>query len=159
MTISVPMEDRYLLTEPELQDRLAVLLGGRAAEEIVLENISTGAADDLQKATDIARRMVEQFGMSPKVGPIAVTHDASQFLEAKFPWDGQKSTSEELARKADEEVTRIVSDAAERAKVILTTHEASLRAVADELKRAEVIEGAALKALVERVELASDPRS
>ncbi len=159
MTISVPMEDRYLLTEPELQDRLAVLLGGRAAEEIIFETVSTGSSDDLQKATDIARRMVEQFGMSPKVGPIAVTQDGSQFLDQKFPWDQQKTTSEELARKADEEVTRLVSEAYDRAKRILTEHEAALRAVADELKRVEVLDGTALRALVDRVELASDTRS
>jgi cell division protease FtsH len=159
MTISVPIEDRYLLTEPELQDRLAVLLGGRAAEEIVFETISTGASDDLQKATDIARRMVEQFGMSPKVGPIAVSHDGSQFLEQKFPWDQQRGSSEELARKVDEEVTRLVSEAYDRAKTMLSTHEAALRAVADELKRTEVLDGAALRTLVERVELASDTRS
>ena len=159
MTISVPTEDRYLLTEPELHDRLAVLLGGRAAEEIIFESISTGAADDLQKATDIARRMVEQFGMSPKVGPIAVTSDGAAFLDQKFPWDQQRASSEELARKSDEEVTRLVSEAYDRAKALLSTHEAALRAVAEELKRTEVLDGAALNALVEKVELASDTRS
>ena len=159
MTISVPMEDRYLLTEPELQDRLAVLCGGRAAEEIIFESVSTGASDDLQKVTSMARRMVEQFGMSPKIGPIAIAQDGSQFLEQRFPWDQSRGTSEELARKADEEVTRFVSEAYERAKRILTEHEAALRAVADELKRTEVLDGAGLKALVERVELPSDTRS
>jgi cell division protease FtsH len=158
MTISVPMEDRYLLTEPELHDRLAVLLGGRAAEEIVFETVSTGAADDLQKATAMARRMVEQFGMSPKVGPIAVSEDGSRFLEQRLPWERSHTYSEELARKADEEVARLVSQAYDRAKAILTEHEAALRAVADELKRVEVLDGAALQALVARVELSSDAR-
>jgi cell division protease FtsH len=97
--------------------------------------------------------------MSPKVGPIAVSNDGAAFLEPKFPWDQQRSTSEELARKVDEEVTRLVSEAYDRAKVILSTHEAALRAVAEELKRAEVLDGAGLRALVDRVELSSDTRS
>ncbi len=161
MTISVPIEDRYLLTEPELQDRLAVLLGGRAAEDIIFGSISTGASDDLQKVTDMARRMVEQFGMSPKIGPIAISQDGAQFLESRFPWDRDRSSSEELARKSDEEVTRFVTEAYERARKILVTHEAALRAVADELKQKEVLDGTELRALVSRVdpdELASDPR-
>ncbi len=152
MTISLPLEDRYLFTEPELADRLAVLLGGRAAEEIVFEHVSTGAQYDLQKATDIARRMVEQFGMSPKVGPITIAGDGARFLEMKLPWERERSTSEEFARIADEEVARLVSEAYERAKAILSEHEMSLRAVADELKRLEVLEGKALQEIVQRVE-------
>jgi len=152
MTISVPIEDRYLLTEPELQDRLAVLLGGRAAEEIIFESISTGASDDLQKATSMARRMVEQFGMSPKIGPIAISQDGAAYLESKMPWDRERATSEELARKSDEEVTRFVSEAYDRAKTILGAHEGALRAVADELKRTEVLSGTELRDVVARVD-------
>ncbi|MEX0875484.1 MAG: ATP-dependent zinc metalloprotease FtsH [Actinomycetota bacterium] len=167
MTISVPLEDRYLFTEPELQDRLAVLLGGRAAEDIIFESVSTGAQDDLQKATDIARRMVEQFGMSPKIGPMAISQAGAQFLEPKFPWDTTRETSEEFARIADEEVARFVTDAYDRARRILSDHEGSLRAVADELKRAEVLDGDALRVLVQKIEagdgsseeLVSDPGS
>ena len=149
MTISIPIEDRYLLTEPELHDRLAVLLGGRAAEEIIFDSMSTGASDDLQKATDLARRMVEQFGMSPKVGPVALSQDGAQFLENKMPWDNQRSASEDTQRVADEEIARIVSDAYSRAKSILYENEDALRAVADELKRIEVLDAAQLKAVVE----------
>jgi cell division protease FtsH len=156
MTISIPLEDRYLLTEPELQDRLAVLLGGRAAEEVVFGTVSTGAQDDLQKATDIARHMVEQFGMSPKVGPIAVSQDGSRFLEQKLPWEQGRNVSEELARTADQEVSRLVSDAYERAKRILGERESLLRRVAEELKREEVLEGEALRALVESAEPSSE---
>lgn len=152
MTISVPLEDRYLFTEPELQDRLAVLLGGRAAEQIVFGSVSTGAQDDLQKATDIARKMVEQFGMSPKVGPIAVSQDGQRFLESRLPWDKERQASEELSRTVDEEVARFVSDAYERAKRILSEHESALRAVGDELKRTEVLDGDALRRLVTRLE-------
>jgi cell division protease FtsH len=145
MTISIPLEDRYLLTEPELQDRLAVLLGGRAAEEIVFGSVSTGATDDLQKATDIARRMVEQYGMSPKVGPIAMSKDGQQFLDAKLPWEQERSSSEELQRTADQEVTRLVAEAYDRARVLLEEREAILREVAEELKRAEVLDGDELR--------------
>jgi cell division protease FtsH len=158
MTISLPLEDRYLFTEPELQDRLTVLLGGRAAEEIVFGHVSTGAQDDLQKATDIARRMVEQFGMSPKVGPLTLHQDGSQFLENKLPWERERSTSEELARIADQEVARFVSEAYTRAKEILTEHEIALRDVAEELKRAEVLEGAQLRDIVERIESRGSPQ-
>ncbi len=156
MTISLPLEDRYLFTEPELRDRLAVLLGGRAAEEIVFGYVSTGAQDDLQKSTDIARRMVEQFGMSPKVGPLTLTQDGQRFLETKLPWDRERTTSEELARVADAEVGRFVSEAYELAKAILTEHEKALRAVADELKRLEVLEGKGLLEIVERAEKSSE---
>jgi cell division protease FtsH len=152
MTISVPLEDRYLFTEPELRDRLVVLLGGRAAEEIIFGHVSTGAQDDLQKATDIARRMVEQFGMSPKVGPIAISQDGSRFLDVKLPWEQERKTSEELARTADEEVGRMVSEAYATAKSILTEHSDALRAVAEELKRTEVLEGKTLHEIVQRVE-------
>jgi cell division protease FtsH len=151
MTISIPLEDRYLLTEPELLDRLAVLLGGRAAEEIVLGSVSTGATDDLQKATDIARRMVEQYGMSPKVGPLALSQDGQRFLE-KLPWEPQRNVSEELARTADEECARLVGEAAARAKRLLVRHDATLRRVAEELKRIEVLDGDALRQLMTRVE-------
>jgi cell division protease FtsH len=152
MTISLPLEDRYLFTEPELRDRLAVLLGGRAAEELVFGHVSTGAQDDLQKATDIARRMVEQFGMSPKVGPLAVTQDGARYLDVKLPWDRERTTSEQLARIADEEVSRLVAEANERASSILRTHDPALRGVAEELKRIEVLDGQALRDLVDRVE-------
>ncbi len=156
MTISIPLEDRYLLTEPELQDRLAVLLGGRAAEEIIFNTVSTGAQDDLQKATDIARHMVEQFGMSPKVGPIAVSQDGSRFLEQKLPWEQARNVSEELARTADQEVTRLVSEAYERGKRILSEREALLRTIAEELKREEVLEGEKLRAIANAAELTDE---
>jgi cell division protease FtsH len=152
MTISIPIEDRYLLTEPELLDRLTVLLGGRAAEQIVLGTISTGAQDDLQKATDIARKMVEQFGMSPKIGPIAVSQNGSQFLENRLPWDDTRHASEELQRTADAEISRLVNEAYDRAKTILVAHEGALRSVAEELKQKEVLDALALKLAVERAE-------
>jgi cell division protease FtsH len=152
MTVTLPLEDRYLLTDSELKDRLAVLLGGRAAEEIVFSHLSTGAQDDLQKATDIARRMVEQFGMSPKVGPVSLSQDGSQFLEAKFPWERERTGSEEQLRVADEEVARFVREAYERARALLKEHEKALLGVADALQVREVLDGAELRALVDEIE-------
>lgn len=152
MTISVPIEDRYLLTEPELLDRLTVLLAGRAAEEVVFGNVSTGAQDDLQKATDIARRMVEQFGMSPRVGPVAVSQDGARFLEMKLPWDRERNASDELSRIADQEISRLVNEAYERAKKILGEHDAALRGVAQALKDREVLDGKQLRELVDEIE-------
>ena len=159
MTVTVPLEDRYLLTDAELNDKLAVLLGGRAAEEIVFHHLSTGAADDLQKATEIARRMVEQFGMSPKVGPVSLSHDGAQFLEAKFPWERERAGSEEQARVADEEVARIVREAYDRARTILVEHEKALLGVADALQARETLDGGELRALVDEIEGAGKPAS
>ncbi|HVE92463.1 MAG TPA: ATP-dependent zinc metalloprotease FtsH [Actinomycetota bacterium] len=152
MTVTLPMEDRYLLTEPELTDRLAVLLGGRAAEEIIYGHPSTGAQDDLRKSTDIARRMVEEFGMSPRIGPVTLSQDGSRFLDQRAPWDRERAGSEQMARIADEEVSRIVTEAAKRARTLLEQHEVALRGVAAELKRVEVLDGNQLRDLVARLE-------
>ncbi len=150
MTVTLPLEDRYLLTEPELHDRLAVLLAGRAAEQIIFGHVSTGAQDDLRKTADIARRMVEEFGMSPRIGPLAVVQNGQQFLEG-MPWERSRNASEELSRVVDEEVSRLVSEAYERALGILKEQETALRGVAEELKRCEVLDGAELRALVDRL--------
>src|SRR5919202_1309920 len=93
MTMQRPLEDRYLLTEPELEDRLAILLGGRTAEEIEFKQISTGAQNDLERATEIARAMVVEYGMSPRIGPISLSQDGGpeRYL---FPGAGQELSPE-----------------------------------------------------------------
>ncbi|MBA3350587.1 MAG: ATP-dependent zinc metalloprotease FtsH, partial [Actinobacteria bacterium] len=101
-TQQLPDEERYLMSEPELRDRIAVLLGGRSAEEIVFEFATTGAQDDLQKATEIARRMVMEFGMSPKVGPINISEQGPRFLGPSFRRN--ESISEETEIAIDREV-------------------------------------------------------
>ena len=90
MTVTLPLEDRYLLTDSELKDRLAVLLGGRAAEEIAFSHLSTGAQDDLQKATDIARAMVVEYGMSERIGPLSFGRDGFRGGDGRmlFPGEG-----------------------------------------------------------------------
>ena len=94
--------------------------------------------------------------MSPEVGPISISPDGSRFLELKLPWERERSTSEQLARIADAEVARLVSEAYDRAKSLLTKHEPSLRAVAEELKRTGVLEGKQLREIVDRVESGKD---
>ncbi|MCD6291352.1 MAG: cell division protein FtsH, partial [Anaerolineae bacterium] len=144
VTIQVPLEDRYLLTEAELRDRMTVTLGGRAAEEIVFGQVSTGPADDLQRATELARRMVTQFGMNGDLGPVALEELNEGFLEDGGQRLWQRPYSEETARRIDGEVRRLVAENYERAKTILRRHKDVLVELASELLEKEVIEGAEL---------------
>src|SRR5213596_1265758 len=111
MTMQRPLEDRYLLTEPELADRLAILLGGRSAEEIAFKQISTGAADDLKRATDIARAMVVEYGMSDRIGPQAYGRDGFRGGDGQvlFPQEGPQFSGG-LANEIDGEVSRLVGE-------------------------------------------------
>jgi cell division protease FtsH len=146
MTMQRPLEDRYLLTEPELEDRLAILLGGRTAEEIAFDQISTGAQNDLEKATEIARAMVTEYGMSDKVGPLSFGHDGFRAGDARalFPGEGQP-VSDATAQLVDEEVASLVNNAHARAGEIITRHRDFLDRMADLLMKVEVIDGDDLK--------------
>jgi cell division protease FtsH len=141
-----PLEDRYLLTEPELQDRLAILLGGRTAEEIAFDRISTGAQNDLEKATEIARAMVTEYGMSEKLGPLSFGHDGFRGNDGRalFPSEGP-SISDATARLVDEEVARLVESAHARAQEIITGHREFLDRMSELLMVTEVIDGKDLK--------------
>ncbi len=139
VTIQVPLEDRFLLTEEELRDRMTVLLGGRAAEEVVYGKVSTGAADDLQRVTDLARRMVTQFGMNDALGPVALAELEQGFLDEVGL--AQRPYSEETAVRIDAEVQRIVTEMYERAKALLRQHEAVLHTATQRLLEKEVMEG------------------
>ena len=120
-TISMPQEDRFLTTRAELNDTMAMTLGGRAAEEIVFDEITTGASNDLEKVTATAKQMVMRFGMSEKLGPRVFGHDHGQpFLGREF--STEPDYSDEIAREIDDEVRRIVESAHQRAKDILTEH-------------------------------------
>jgi cell division protease FtsH len=147
-TMQLPLEDRYLMTRTALTDQLAVLLGGRTAEEVALGDISTGAQNDLQRASDIARAMVVEFGMSESFGAISFDrHTRSRFLDVGLGGD-RPDYSEETAREIDGEVRRIVRSAHERARALLTGHRETLDRVARRLLEKEVIEGEELKAIV-----------
>jgi cell division protease FtsH len=146
-TLQLPTEDRYLMTRSELLDKLAVLFGGRVAEEIVFDEISTGAHNDLTRATDIARRMVIEYGMSAKFGPLAFeTKRGPMFLDGGY--SPPKEYSEETAREIDQEVTRITQEAYARVREILTKRRDDLDRLARRLLEKEVVEGEELQELL-----------
>ena len=124
-TISMPQEDKFLTTRAELLDTMAMTLGGRAAEEIVFKEITTGASNDLEKVTPTAKQMVMRFGMSERLGPRVFGHDHGQpFLGREF--SSEPDYSDEIAREIDDEIRRIVESAHQRAKDILNEHRDSL---------------------------------
>jgi cell division protease FtsH len=146
MTMQRPLEDRYLLTEPELHDRLAVLLGGRTAEEICFEQISTGAQNDLERATEIARAMVTEYGMSDKIGPLSFGNDGFRSAEGRMLFPGAApEMSEALSQVVDEEVARLVNEAHERARTVLLEHRDFLDRMSEILIATEVVDGKDLK--------------
>ena len=148
MTYQLPTEDRYLLTQAELEDRIAVLLGGRVAEEIVYGEISTGAHNDLEKATELARAMVTQYGMSERLGPLTfMERKEAQFLRGAG-FVQERMFSEETARIIDEELRAIVDRIYDRVRGILAAKKDLLMRAADELKRAETLEGERLRRLL-----------
>jgi cell division protease FtsH len=138
-TISMPQEDRFLTTRAELNDTMAMTLGGRAAEEIVFGEITTGASNDLEKVTATAKQMVMRFGMSEKLGPRVFGHEHSQpFLGREF--STEPDYSNEIAREIDDEVRRIVEAAHQRARDILTEHRQRLGTISEILVKRETIE-------------------
>jgi cell division protease FtsH len=148
-TLQAPTEDRFLMTESELKSKVATLLGGRAAEELIYDEVSTGAHDDLSKATDIARSMVKTFGMSPRVGQVSFEKDRrALMLQAPGEPQLRGDYSEQTARSIDDEVRRIIDEQHERATEILSQrHEVLLRA-AQVLLAKETISGDELRELL-----------
>jgi len=147
-TLQLPTEDRYLMTKTELLDRLAVLLGGRVAEEIIFGEISTGAHNDLQRATDIATSMVKEFGMSEKLGYVTFEKEKKPlFLPSSlFP---TREYSEDTAKQIDEEVKKIVDETYLRVKEILTEKKDKVGELARLLLEKEVVEEVDLKRILE----------
>jgi cell division protease FtsH len=146
-TIQVPTEDRFLMTEGELKNKIAVLLGGRAAEELIYEEASTGAHDDLTKATDIARSMIKTFGMSPKLGQISFERDRRTMLVQAPEPVSRHDYSEETAREIDIEVRRIIDEQIERVGQLLEERKPVLLRAARTLIAKETITGAELRAI------------
>jgi len=146
-TISLPAEDKFLTTMAELNDSLAMTLGGRAAEEIVFGEITTGAANDLEKATDTAKQMIMRWGMSAKLGARTLGHNqAMPFLGRDF--SQEPDYSEEVARAIDDEIRRIIEEAHERARAVLAAHREALDATAQILVERETIERGEFEALL-----------
>jgi cell division protease FtsH len=146
-TISLPSEDKFLTTRAELTDTMAMTLGGRAAEEIVFDEITTGASNDLEKVTATAKQMVMRFGMSDKLGPRVFGHDHGQpFLGREF--SSEPDYSDEIAREIDDEIRRIVESAHQQAKDILSEHREVLTTISELLLKRETIEREEFEALL-----------
>jgi cell division protease FtsH len=154
-TMQLPLEDRYLMTRPELLDKLTVLMGGRAAEKVVFNEVSTGAADDLQRATDLARRMIAQFGMSTVLGPQSVEQLGGaadqRFLQVP-QLVAERGYSERTQQLIDQEVSELLKRAFERAVALLEHNRGQLLALAARLREKEVIEGDELRQALEGAE-------
>jgi len=147
-TLQLPTEDRYLMTKSELLNRLAVLLGGRVAEEIVLGEISTGAHNDLQRATDIATSMVKEYGMSERLGYVTFEKEKKPFF-IPSSLVSSREYSEDTAKQIDEEVKKIVDEAYHRVKEILTATRDKLEELARLLLEKEVVEEGDLKKILQ----------
>jgi cell division protease FtsH len=150
-TQQLPTEDRYLMTRSELLDRLQVLLGGRVSEEMIFGDISTGAQNDLQRATDIARSMVMEYGMSERLGPLTYLREPrSAHLDLGFG-ARERDFSERTAQEIDQEVTRLIEEAHAKARSILRGSSIYLKKLAEILLEKESIDGEELKKFSEEV--------
>jgi len=149
-TIQRPIEDRFLMTKEELENKMAVLLGGRAAELIVFDHLSTGAADDLRRVTDIARSMVTRYGMSEKLGSVAYDREPGNLLAGADQLYGvrERDYAEETAADIDHEVRAIVDRVFQRTQGILKARRAVLDRAAKKLLEKETLEQSDLETLI-----------
>ncbi|HEY96892.1 MAG TPA: ATP-dependent zinc metalloprotease FtsH, partial [Dehalococcoidia bacterium] len=151
-TKQLPAEDRYLVSRSQIMDMLAHMLGGRSAEELIFDEITTGASDDIKRATALARRMVIDFGMSGKLGPRTFGHKEEMvFLGREI--SEQRDYSEEVARQIDEEVQAIIEGAHKTAVTVLTDHKKELKKLAEKLIAEETLEGKDLEETFEEMGL------
>jgi cell division protease FtsH len=169
-TLQLPQEDRFLMVEDELRGQIAMLLGGRSAEELIMGKVSTGASDDIQKATDLADRYVTIYGMSKQLGPMAFDRSASQFLGG---WGNpRRPLSPEVESEIDREVKHLIDNAHHIAGAILAHNQQLLKEVAEVLLEREILDGQKLHEYLDRVnippllatwlqtgEIAIDPRT
>jgi len=148
-TLQLPTEDRYLLTYTELMTKLAVLLGGRAAEDLIFKEFSTGAANDLERATDIAEKIVKEYGMSERLGPLVFdVTSRSQFLTGMYQQPTFRKYSEQTAQIIDEEIRDLVKETYERVYRLLEGKKDILERLAKLLCEKEVVEGEELEAIL-----------
>ncbi|MFP7671863.1 ATP-dependent zinc metalloprotease FtsH [Marivita sp. S0852] len=159
-TIQRPTEDRFLMTESELRDKIAVLMGGRAAEKLVFDHLSTGAADDLARATDIARSMVARYGMDADLGNVSYETQQSSFLEGQAPRYIERSYSEATAEAMDDAVRAVLQEVSDQALEILTANRDILDKAASHLLEVETLDEPALRDLARglRTDTASTPK-
>jgi len=158
-TMQLPLEDKSLQSKPELEDRLAVLLGGRAAEELIFGQITTGAHNDIERATQIARHMVYELGMSERLGPVSyLAPGGTRYLMTGDAFGGRGiPVSEATAQLLDSEVTAFVHRAHERAGAILSTHRPGLERLAVRLRERETLDGEQLKEALADAKVTTTP--
>jgi len=147
-TLQLPTEDRYLMTKQELLDKLCVLLGGRVAEEITFNEISTGAQNDLQRATDIARKMVVSYGMSENLGPITFSRGDQPAFLGTGDFLARSEYSEKTAIEIDEEIKRIIRESHQKVRNILEAKKDKLQKLASLLLKREILEGEELRKIL-----------
>ncbi|MCQ2011251.1 MAG: ATP-dependent zinc metalloprotease FtsH [Sporolactobacillus sp.] len=148
-TVSLPKEDRYFMTKPELLEKICGLLGGRVAEEIIFGEISTGASNDLQRVTGLARRMVTEFGMSDKLGPMQFGNNDSGQVFLGRDIQNDQNYSDAIAFEIDQEVQRFVKAEYDRCKKLLLEHRDKLELIAQTLLKVETLEEEQIKSLYE----------
>jgi len=157
-TLQLPLKDKYLFSKEELLDRLTSILGGRAAEEVVFDEITTGSQDDLERATEIAKRMVVSYGMSERIGPINLGRDnGNVFLGEDLILN--RDHSEKMSALVDEETKRIIEECYGRAKGLLEQNLEALKRIAEELLKVEVLEGKRLDELLAEIQAQAEAQA
>ena len=150
-TIQRPTEDRFLMTRGELENKMAVMMGGRAAEQVVFNEISTGASDDIARATDLARAMVLRYGMSEALGNVAYDRERSAFLQPGIPMPQSREYSEDTANTVDATVRELVDNSLQRAIAILKSYRDLLDRSAEDLLMAETLNEPEITALKKEI--------
>ncbi|HZH58539.1 MAG TPA: cell division protein FtsH, partial [Metabacillus sp.] len=155
--VMLPKEDRYFMTKPELLDKITGLLGGRVAEEIIFGEVSTGAHNDFQRATNIARKMVTEYGMSEKLGPLQFGQAQGGQVFLGRDLHNEQNYSDAIAHEIDMEIQRFIKESYERARQILTENREKLELVAQTLLEVETLDAAQISSLVETGKLPDRP--
>src|SRR5699024_427494 len=146
--VMLPKEDRYFMTKPELFDKITGLLGGRVAEEVIFGEVSTGASNDFERATGIAKKMITEYGMSDKIGPLQFTSGGNQVFLGRDIQDDQ-NYSDAIAQEIDKEMQNFINYCYDRAKRILTENKDKLELVAQTLLEVETLDAKQIKSLFE----------
>ena len=149
-TIQRPSEDRYLMSKKDLQNRIAVLLAGRAAEQLIFSEVTTGAADDLVKATDIARAMVTQYGMSDEIGMLSIESQKSQFLDQSIDDSGLRF-GPDMAQRVSAAVNQLLNEAFQLATDILSLNQSVLEETAQQLLAEETLDDHVLATIKQKI--------
>ena len=147
VTMQLPTEDRHNYSKEFLYNTLAILMGGRVAEELIFKQVTTGAGNDLERATDLARKMVCEWGMREKLGPLTFGQkEESMFLGRSFAT--KRDVSDEMALEIDREIKRLITENYERTKRVLTEHMVILKALAESLLEKEVLDASEIDEII-----------